>query len=242
MSSLSGAALASATIVALVATAGAAGQPVRVRGEIQSLSGDTLNVSSYDGKPAKLMLDSQTNYQSVVPAHLSDIKKGDFVGVGATGPETDLRALEVVIFPASMRGTGEGHYAWSVPGAVANADRHADSIAKGAPPVQGTMTNGTVLGSGSSAAAPPVQGTMTNGTVASSGNNAGGQKLTVSYNDGKQVEITVPSKAPVVRLTPGERSELKPGAKIFALASNENGSALTAKSVAVGKNGLMPPM
>lgn len=83
---------------------------------------------------------------------------------------------------------------------------------------------------------------MTNGTVAANSSKAGGQKLTISYNNGKQSEISVPPGAPVVRLTPGQRSELTPGAKIFALASEGNGSTLTAKSIAVGKNGLMPPM
>jgi hypothetical protein len=265
MGRLPAAALMGAAIIAFAAPAFAAGQPERVRGEIQSLSGDTLTVKSYEGKPVKLMLDSQTKYNTVVPAKLSDVKQGDFVGVGATGPENNLQALEVLIFPASMRGTGEGHYPWSLSAAVADADRHAGSAAPGAPPVKGSMTNGTVKGSGSSTskaappvhgtmsngtvtgsgsshAAPPVKGSMTNGTVASGGGKAGGQKLTISYNDGKQSEISVPPNAPVVRLTPGERSELKPGAKIFALASEGNGNALTAKSIAVGKDGLMPPM
>jgi hypothetical protein len=242
MGSFSAAALASAAIIGLAATAVAAEPPTPVRGEIQSLSGNTLHIKSYDGKPIELTLDSLTRYQSVVPAHLSDIKKGDFVGVGATGPDDGLQALEVLIFPGSMRGTGEGHYAWSVPAAVANADRQAASAAPGTPPVQGTMTNGTVVGSGSSEAAPSVQGTMTNGTVATGSDKAGGRKLTLSYNNGKQAEISVPSGAPVVRLTSGQRSELTPGAKIFALASEGNGSTLTAKLIRVGKNGLMPPM
>jgi hypothetical protein len=241
MSSFSAAALASAAILGLAATAMAATQPIRVRGEIQSVRGNTLSVRSYSGRPIELVLDSTTKYETVVPAHLSDIKKGDFVGVGATGPENDLQALEVLIFPASMRGTGEGHYAWSVPVAVANADRHTTGAAPVAPTVEGTMTNGTVVG-GSSKATPPVQGTMTNGTVATSSGKDGGQKLAISYNNGKQTEILVPSGAPVVRLTPGHRSELKPGAKIFALASEPNGSTETAKSIAVGKSGLMPPM
>jgi hypothetical protein len=262
MGSFSAAALASAAIIGLAATAAAAEPPTPVRGEIQSLSGNTLNVKSYDGKPIELKLDPQTRYQSVVPAHLFDIKKGDFVGVGATGPDDGLQALEVLIFPASMRGTGEGHYAWSVPAAVANADRQAANAAPGTPAVQGTMTNGTVVGSGSPEATPSVQGTMTNGTVVGSGSSeaapsvqgtmtngtvatgskAGGRKLTLSYNNGKQAEISVPSGAPVVRLTSGQRSELTPGAKIFALASEGNGSALTANLIRVGKNGLMPPM
>jgi hypothetical protein len=226
----------------LVATAVAAGQPERIRGEIQSLNGNKLNVMSYDGKPVELMLDSQTQYKMVVPAHLSDIKQGDFVGVGATGPENDLEALEVVIFPASMRGTGEGHYAWSVPAAVASADRHgASATTPGTPPVRGTMTNGTV-GSSSSEAASAVHGTMTNGTVGLSSSKAGKTKLTLSYNNGKQTQISVPSDAPVVRFTPGQRSELTAGAKVFAVASEGNGGILTTKSIAVGKDGLMPPM
>src|SRR5262245_45716723 len=113
MGRLPAAALTSAAIMAFAAPAFAAGQPERVRGEIQSLNGDTLNVKSYEGKTVKLMLDSQTKYNTVVPAKLSDVTQGDFVGVGATGPENNLQALEVLIFPASMRGTGEGHYPWS---------------------------------------------------------------------------------------------------------------------------------
>lgn len=264
MRNLTTAALAGAAIIGLATLAVAADQPERLRGQIQSLSGDTLNVKSYAGKSVDLKLDSETKYQSVVPAQLSDIKPGDFVGVGATGPENNLQALEVVIFPASMRGTGEGHYAWSVPAAVADADQHAGSAASSAPSVQGTMTNGTVVGSGSPNGAPPpvkgtmtngtvtnsgsanappsINGTMTNGTVASSRGKAGDQKLAVSYSNGKQAEISVPAGAPVVRLSPAQRSELTPGAKIFALASADNGGTPTAKSIAVGKNGLMPPM
>ena len=36
---------------------GGSEEPIRVRGEIQSLSGNTLNVRSYEGKPVELMLD-----------------------------------------------------------------------------------------------------------------------------------------------------------------------------------------
>jgi hypothetical protein len=38
-----------------------------------------------------------------------------FVGIGAM-PQSDgtQRALEVLIFPDAMRGTGEGHYSWDL--------------------------------------------------------------------------------------------------------------------------------
>ena len=148
----------------------------------------------------------------------------------------------MVIFPNSMRGTGEGHYAWSVPAKVADADRHgAKGSSAGAPPVQGTMTNGTVASTGTSHGAPPVHGTMTNGTVAGNSSASGGKELTVRYNGGKKVQIMVPSSAPVVRLQPAHRSVLKQGAKAFAVASGPS-SKLQANVVAVGKNGMMPPM
>jgi hypothetical protein len=48
---------------------------------------------------------------------LADIKPGVFIGTAAelTGPGL-WRALEVHIFPESMRGTGEGHRGWERPG------------------------------------------------------------------------------------------------------------------------------
>ena len=47
----------------------------------------------------------------VVKATLADIKAGSFVGIGAM-PQAD--ALEVLIFPESMRGVGEGHSAYDL--------------------------------------------------------------------------------------------------------------------------------
>ena len=48
-------------------------------------------------------------------ASLSDIKPGSFIGTAAT-PRTDgtLQAIEIHIFPESMRGTGEGNRVWDL--------------------------------------------------------------------------------------------------------------------------------
>jgi hypothetical protein len=238
-----GVAVAGLITVGLSAAAVAAVQPTRVRGEISSIKGNSLDMKTYDGNTVALMLRSHTKFASVVPASLSAIKSSDFVGIGATGPESGLVALEVVIFPNSMRGTGEGHYPWSVPAAVARADTHQAEAPTGAPPVQGSMTNGTVTSVAPTTSAPPVQGTMTNGTVTGAAHQAVGEKLTISYSNGKKVNILIPANAPVVRFVPAQRSVLVPGAKAFAVATNPTGSSkLTANFVAVGKNGLMPPM
>jgi hypothetical protein len=53
----------------------------------------------------------------VTRASLGDIGPGTFLGTAARAqPDGSLRALEVHIFPESMRGTGEGHRPMEAPG------------------------------------------------------------------------------------------------------------------------------
>jgi hypothetical protein len=232
--------VAAAAIACYSTAAVAAQKPERVQGTIETIKGDTLVIKPYGGKVIDLTLKPGTKYAWVVRAKLSDIKSGDFIGSAALGPKSHLKAQEVVIFPGSMRGTGEGHYAWSMPAAVANADAHNGAAAmNGAPPVSGTMTNGTVTRPSTTPGAPPVSGTMTNGTVH---NKTGGNTLTISYNNGRKVEIMVPANAPVVRFELSNKSVLSRGAKVFVVATPSRGGMLGANFVAVGKNGLMPPM
>ena len=244
-------ALAGAATLGLGAVA-MAGQVQHIRGTIQSVHGHTLTIESYSGgKTTKVTLNSGTKYAWLVRSSLSKIKPGDFIGTAALGPKTKMSAQEVVIFPKSMRGTGEGHYPWQMPAAVAQHDAKAGGAgnggaSNGGPPVKGTMTNGTIVQTGqSSSGGPPVQGTMTNGNVAStgsgSGSGSGGSRtLTISYNNGHKVEVTVPRGAPVVRFQPASKSVVKHGRKAFIVAGT--GADHTAEFVAVGKNGLMPPM
>jgi hypothetical protein len=238
-------AIAVAGLVALGFGTGAiaAPQKVRVRGTIETVNGNTIVLQSYNGRTVDMTLHPDTKFGSLVRSSLSDIKTDDFVGIAATGPKDHLVALDVSIFPNAMRGTGEGHYPWSIPAAVAQADRPGAPAATGAPMVRGTMTNGTVASAAPEASAPPVRGTMTNGTVAANTSGASGTELTISYDHGSKVQVLVPSSAPVVRLVPAKRSVVVPDAKIFAIATRSSGgSALNAGFVAVGKNGLMPPM
>lgn len=236
-------ALAAVVLCASTAVVFAAPQAVGVRGTIESVTAHTLVMKTYDGKTDTLKIGGKTTFASVVPGRLDGIKRGDFVGIGATGGTDRLQALEVVIFPDSMRGAGEGHYPWSVPAVVAAADRggHAAGSGVGGPPVRGTMTNGTVTNAVPVSAGPPVQGTMTNGTVTNSTDAASGRTLTVSYNNGRHVDITVSASSPVVRLVPASRSVMVPNAKAFVKATKAGDGTLTTAFVAVGKDGLMPP-
>ena len=51
----------------------------------------------------------------MIPADLAAAGTGSFIGTAAV-PQADgtLKAQEVVIFPESMRGVGEGHRAWDL--------------------------------------------------------------------------------------------------------------------------------
>jgi len=88
---------------------------VRVRGIIERVDGPAYVVKARDGAELKVTLADKPQIAGIVKASLSDIKQGSFVGVTAM-PKADgtLSAVEVHIFPESMRGTGEGHYPWDL--------------------------------------------------------------------------------------------------------------------------------
>jgi hypothetical protein len=88
---------------------------VRVRGTIERVEGQTLVVKSRDGADLKVVLADNALIVAIVKASISDIKPGSFVGVtGAPQADGSQRAIEVHIFPETMRGTGEGHYPWDL--------------------------------------------------------------------------------------------------------------------------------
>ncbi|HEY2967510.1 MAG TPA: hypothetical protein VGK75_04000 [Casimicrobiaceae bacterium] len=83
---------------------------------------------------------------------------------------------------------------------------------------------------------------MTNATVAevvSAGQGA--RRMTLRYKDGEK-SIIVPEDVPIVTFEPGEKTMLVPGAHILLTATKQPDGSLTAARVAVGKNGLVPPM
>lgn len=88
---------------------------VRIRGTITSLDGSVLNVKTREGTMAAITLNSGLMVSTVVNASLDDIKPGDYVGI-ASVPKADGGdgALEVLVFPAAMKGTGEGSFAYDL--------------------------------------------------------------------------------------------------------------------------------
>jgi hypothetical protein len=89
--------------------------PVRIRGTIERVEGDTYHVKARDGAALKLKLAPNAAVVALVPATAADIKQGSYIGVaGMPQPDGSQKALEVHIFPESMRGVGDGHRGWDL--------------------------------------------------------------------------------------------------------------------------------
>jgi len=69
-----------------------------------------------------------------------------------------------------------------------------------------------------------------------------GDEITLKYKDGEKKIVVVPSTA-IVTYLPGDKNELKPGAKIFiSAAAKKDDGTLEAAAISVGRDGITPPM
>jgi hypothetical protein len=94
--------------VMLVATVSFAQQPpstVRIRGQIDQVDGDLLQIKARSGEEMKVKLVDPARVMALVKASLADIKVGTFVGVTAM-PQADgtQKAIAIHIFHESQKG------------------------------------------------------------------------------------------------------------------------------------------
>jgi hypothetical protein len=110
-----GVALALFCLVTMTSVLAQSAPSVRVRGTVESIDGQDLTVKSGDGSSVKIKLTPDYAVTAVVNAEMTDVIVGKYVGIAAVpqanNPE---KALEVLVFPESGRGSGEGHYAWDL--------------------------------------------------------------------------------------------------------------------------------
>jgi hypothetical protein len=119
VSAFAGALVALIAVSALAQTAPPDGTPTRIRGTVEKLDGQTLQVKSRDGQSLVITLAPNVTIAAVA---------GDYVAsTSVKGTDGKLHAIEVHIFPEAMRGTAEGEFPW---------DLVPDSL----------MTNATVAG------------------------------------------------------------------------------------------------
>lgn len=106
-----------ALLLAVAGTAFAAEPPPRTRGTIERLDGDVLTLALRGGQKAMFKLTPDTRIVGAIDAQLGAIKPDTYIGTSAAPqPDGTLKAMEVHVFPESMRGTGDGHYPWDLDG------------------------------------------------------------------------------------------------------------------------------
>ena len=112
-------AIAGAMLAASFATASAQqAQGQRLVGTVEGVDGRTLVVKTKSGE-VKVNVTDDVKVFGVTKATVADIKQGSFVGVGAMPqPDGSQKAIRVMIFAESQRGTGEGHRPWTQPGST----------------------------------------------------------------------------------------------------------------------------
>jgi hypothetical protein len=222
--------LAAAIAAAVMATSTmAADQRAHVRGTIADVTTTGFTVQT-DGGLKMVELTPDTRITGVVPSSLDDIQPGTFIGTANALHGSAFQALEVVVFPPAMKGSGLGDYAWDLPAP-------AGAAAQGSAMVGSAMTSGTIKASATHDA-PAGSSAMTNGTVERS---TGGTNRTivVDYGSGEKV-IVVPANVPVVTFKPTDRMAIAKGAHVFVAMKPDDSTH--AATVAVGLDGTVPPM
>ena len=186
----------------LYAVAQKAPTPTRVRGTLETIDGDVIDVKSRSGEEVKLHMTGDAKILGITKISLADVKVGSFIGTTTVpGPDGTPRAVEVHVFPENMRGTGEGSYPW---------DSRPNS-------------------------------SMTNATVSDSVASVDGQTILVKYKDGEK-KVVITQDTPIVTYVPGDRNDLKPGAKLIAFVKQLPDGSFEATRISVGRDGLTPPM
>ncbi|MDE5464354.1 hypothetical protein [Bradyrhizobium sp. CSS354] len=195
-------AVAMVAVSTLSALAQRAPVPTSVRGTIESVNGDTMQVKARGGEDVKLHIASDVNVSGITRISLADIKPGSFVGATTVpGPDGGANAVEVHVFPESMRGTGEGSRPYDL----------------------------------------KPNSSMTNATVSESVVGNDGHTLLVKYKDGEK-KVFVADNTPVVTFVPGDKSDLKAGAKVIAFMKQLPDGSFETNRVSIGRDGLTPPM
>jgi len=191
--------------------------PEHVRGDIVAIDGNTLTVKSRGGETLKLQLADDVR--------VAVAEKGDWPTCATEPsleprpfpqPDGTLRRSKARVFPSRC-------------GEPARAHRHG-TCGPGS-----TMTNATVERSGCGG-----REVAEHDDECDRGQSRGAQ-ATLKYSDGEKT-VVLPPDVTVVKLEPADRSQLKPGVHLFALASRQPDGTLRAERVTIGKDGVVPPM
>jgi len=121
-----------ALALVLLAGVATAQPPPRVRGVIRAVEGETLVVATENDGVVRLTLTDMTGINGLEKRSIADITNNTFIGATAVKDRKGRwQATEIHIFPESMRGAGEGHYAWDLPDSTMTNGAATGIVAKG---------------------------------------------------------------------------------------------------------------
>lgn len=196
----------------------------RVRGKIEAYDPATrmLNVTTTDKKPMLIALQPDVRVIYDARLKLTDIKQGDFIG-STTLKTSDgkLRAQEVHVFPASMRGAGEGQYVTS--------DATPNRL----------MTNATVAQVTAVAANRGTIALNFRGAAAAADGTCSGRAGTGAGCTGN-AEILIAPGIPIIGVIMGDESLLLPGMAVSVSAMPGSNGTLESSRLTVEKDGVKP--
>jgi opacity protein-like surface antigen len=87
--------------------------PGKLRGTIDSINDNSIAVTGRDGSKMTYKLVPTTSIVGISRISPADIKPGSYIGTAALQQaDGTLKALEVHVFPPSMKGIGEGQHPW----------------------------------------------------------------------------------------------------------------------------------
>ena len=176
-----------------------------VRGSVIKLNDKGITVSTSAGSVDVALAEPATVYTSQ-PGDLSKVTDNAFIGVTSVPqPDGTQRATEIHVFPAELRGLGEGSRPMGPPGGNSRSTMTNGSVANS------RMTNGNAR--------------MTNGTS----QGAAGGTMTVNYNGGSQA-ITVPADVLVTVIVPTS-FKLTTGTSVIVPAAKQPDGSLKATAV-----------
>lgn len=91
------------------------GVAVRVRGTINSLTGNVLNFTTREGETININLAPEFTVSAAVPLTLADITNNSYIGVVAeTDPAGNLIALDVRVFPDTANRANARVFPWDL--------------------------------------------------------------------------------------------------------------------------------
>jgi hypothetical protein len=175
-----------------------------VKGKLQSFTGTSLNILTHSGVVHIEIKRPLTTYKQI-PSDLSHVTPTSFVGVASVKrPDGTEVATQIKIFPAELRGAGEG------------------SVMMDAAPGSRThsrMTNGSV------SRPAPSHSRMTNGTV----QKGNGTSLVIHYQNGAET-VSVPPNVPVTQVAPAKVT-FAVGDIVYAATEKLSNGTLTTRKV-----------